>query len=344
MADKWILIVDDEENLLSILKNSLIKLGRNYRIVTASNGSLALEQLKQFHFDLIVTDYKMGGMNGLELLENIRMMQPKARVILMTAYGNSAVEAEASRLNAYRYLKKPLEIEAFREIVREATADAAAPGSGVMVLSEQDYREIDRMLSDLHAVVKARYTVITDIEGRYITCRGVYENLPLTTIASLLGGSLATLTEAGRMIDNRKDATHLAFREGVCDDLYVVNAGRMFLLTLLVAHDPAGGRLCTVWSSIQKTVASLQERFTRTDRAGTGNVITKDFEQAFSGQLQNLMDGRKPETDARPAPPAAPPSAPPAGASSEPLFKPGLRDSAWADKKDEKENDRPGLH
>src|SRR5271157_3828860 len=134
MADKWILIVDDEDSILSILKNSLIKLGREYRVVTAPDGYTALDQLKQFHFDLVVTDYKMAGMNGLELLDRIHQAQPKVRVILMTAYGNSSVEAEASRLKAYRYLSKPLEIETFRQVVKEATGSAASTPPGVLVL------------------------------------------------------------------------------------------------------------------------------------------------------------------------------------------------------------------
>ena len=79
MADKWILIVDDDDSILSILKNSLIKLGHEYQVVTASDGYQALDQLKQFHFDLVVTDYKMAGMNGLELLDKIHQAQTEVR-------------------------------------------------------------------------------------------------------------------------------------------------------------------------------------------------------------------------------------------------------------------------
>ena len=102
MADFWVLIVDDEDGVLSVLKNSLRKLGEEFRVTTAAGGEAALEQLIQRKFDLVVTDYKMAGMNGLELLEKVHAIHPDTRVILMTAYGSAAVEDEASRLQAYR--------------------------------------------------------------------------------------------------------------------------------------------------------------------------------------------------------------------------------------------------
>src|SRR4030042_1732702 len=156
MADYWVLIVDDEDGVLSVLKNSLRKLGEQFRVSTAAGGEAALDMLIQRKYDLVVTDYKMAGMNGLELLEKVRAVHPETRVILMTAYGSAAVETEASRLQAYKYLAKPLEIEAFRQIVREAAGSAAADSSGILVLSDTDYRAVDRVLCRLQGDVAAR--------------------------------------------------------------------------------------------------------------------------------------------------------------------------------------------
>ena len=81
MTDKSILIVDDEESILTVLKSSLKKLVTEYRVVTVANGQAALEQIKQRSFDLVVTDYKMAGLDGLRLLEQIRLERPETRVI-----------------------------------------------------------------------------------------------------------------------------------------------------------------------------------------------------------------------------------------------------------------------
>ncbi len=317
MADKWILIVDDEDSILSILKNSLIKLGPKYRVVTASNGYAALAQLMQAHFDLVVTDYKMAGMNGLELLEKIHQAQPEVRVILMTAYGNTSVEAEASRLKAYRYLSKPLEIETFRQVVKEATGSVAATPRGVLVLSEQDYREVDRILSELQAAVGARCIFLTDSEGKYIARTGIVANLPLAKISSLLGGSLATLIEAGRIIDNEEEAVNLAYREGKHDNLYVANVGLQFLLIIIVPRDSINSRLGTVWYSAQVAVATLREKFAHGEYTTPDDLLGGNLEEAVSEELSKILSLSREE---RPAanPSGTPPPAEviPAGSNS----------------------------
>jgi CheY-like chemotaxis protein len=200
MADFWVLIVDDEDGVLSVLKNSLRKLGDQFRVSTATGGEDAMDMLIQRKYDLVVTDYKMAGMNGLELLEKVHAIRPETRVILMTAYGSAAVESEAARLQAYRYLPKPLEIESFRRIVREAAGDALPDASGILVLSEKDYRDVDRILCQLQGDVAARCILMADGEGRCLARAGNTEYLDLTQLASLLGGSMTTLGEAGKAV------------------------------------------------------------------------------------------------------------------------------------------------
>ncbi len=142
MNEKRILIVDDEAAILSVLKGSLKKLGDEYVVATAPDGQSALAQLKRSPFDPVITDYRMAGMDGLELLEEVRALQPNARTILMTAYGNDKVEEEARRLQAYRYLIKPLEIDNFRWIVKSALNDVAISRPGILILSDERYKEI----------------------------------------------------------------------------------------------------------------------------------------------------------------------------------------------------------
>jgi DNA-binding NtrC family response regulator len=125
MSYKRILIVDDEESVLTILKHSLKKLGPDCEVLTANNGFAALDELQTQKFDLVVTDYNMEQINGLELIEAINHLQPTARVIMITAYGSDALEAEARRLRVYHYFTKPLEINDFRQVVREALSKPA---------------------------------------------------------------------------------------------------------------------------------------------------------------------------------------------------------------------------
>jgi two-component system response regulator (stage 0 sporulation protein F) len=288
MADFWVLIVDDEDGVLSVLKNSLRKLGEQFRVSTAAGGEAALDMLIQRKYDLVVTDYKMAGMNGLELLEKVRAVHPETRVILMTAYGSAAVETEASRLQAYKYLAKPLEIEAFRQIVREAAGSAAADSSGILVLSDTDYREVDRVLCRLQGDVAARCILLADSEGRCLARAGNVEDLDLTQIAALLGGSMTTLDEAGKAVDPNTEGVNLAYREGKREDLYAVNVGS-FLLILVIDRGPFSSKLGSVWYSAQKAAAELREKFRSADFHTTENTLGQDMEQALYGELQKIF-------------------------------------------------------
>ncbi|MGB7539150.1 MAG: response regulator [Anaerolineales bacterium] len=288
MADFWVLIVDDEDGVLSVLKNSLRKLGGQFRVATAAGGEAAMDMLIQRKFDLVVTDYKMAGMNGLELLEKVRAVRPETRVILMTAYGSAAVETEASRLQAYKYLAKPLEIEAFRQIVREAAGSASPDSSGILVLSDQDYREVDRVLCRLQGDVAARCILLADSEGRCLARAGNFEDIDLTQIASLLGGSMTTLDEAGKAVDKNAEGVNLAYREGKHEDLYAVNIGS-FLLILVIDRGPFASKLGSVWYSAQKAAAELREKFRSGNYHTTENTLGRDMEQALYGELQKIF-------------------------------------------------------
>jgi CheY-like chemotaxis protein/predicted regulator of Ras-like GTPase activity (Roadblock/LC7/MglB family) len=289
MPDKWILIVDDEESVLALMLGSIKNLGQEYRVITVTNGQAALEQVKQRHFDLVVTDFRMAGMDGLQLLEEIRSVRPDTRVILMTAYANSAVEAEAARLNAYRYLTKPLEIKSFLQIVKDAVGTAGLNQGGVLVLSEDDYRKLNKVLIQLQQDIGARCVFLTDGEGRSIARTGDVGNLPIARIASLLGGSITTLAEAGRTIDGNEDVINLAYREGKSDNLYAINIGSQFLLIILIERGPYSSRLGLVWYSAQNAAASLLEGLNNAKYSSPGNVLGEHLDEAVNEELDKLF-------------------------------------------------------
>ena len=102
-----ILIVDDEKGQREILRTILKKEG--YRIVEAPSAKEALTRLAEDGFDLILTDLKMPGMSGLELLETVLADDPQQAVVIMTAHGTIDSAVEAMRKGAFDYLEKPLE-------------------------------------------------------------------------------------------------------------------------------------------------------------------------------------------------------------------------------------------
>ncbi|EHP85436.1 putative two component, sigma54 specific, transcriptional regulator, Fis family [Geobacter metallireducens RCH3] len=102
-----ILIVDDERAQREIIQTILE--GEGYRVAAAPGGREALEQLETSEFDVILTDLKMQGMSGMELLERVLEADPLQCAIMMTAHGTVDSAVEAMKKGAFDYLEKPLE-------------------------------------------------------------------------------------------------------------------------------------------------------------------------------------------------------------------------------------------
>jgi DNA-binding NtrC family response regulator len=91
-----------------------------YDVNTATNGEQALEQLKNERFDLLLSDMKMPGISGLELLTRALELDPDIKVILITAYATVQQAVEAVKLGAFDYLTKPFEKEELGVTIQKA--------------------------------------------------------------------------------------------------------------------------------------------------------------------------------------------------------------------------------
>src|SRR5215475_2105630 len=104
-----ILIVDDEKNIRSHISTYVRGLG--HRAEVAADPTAALSVLEHEAVDLVLSDVRMAGMDGLALLREIRRRRPEAVVVLMTAYATVEQAVEAMRAGAYDYLVKPFSLE-----------------------------------------------------------------------------------------------------------------------------------------------------------------------------------------------------------------------------------------
>jgi len=293
MTEKWILLVDDEESILAVMIGSLNKLGQEYHVVTVMDGQAALKKFQERRFDLVVTDFKMPVMNGLQLLEKIQSVRPDTPVILITAFPNPDMEAEAARLHAFRYLTKPLMMEPFLQIVKEAVGTSELNPDGVLSLGEDDFRKLNQILHQLESDVSARCVFLTDGEGRTITRSGSYEKLPISRIASLLSGSIATLAEAGRTIGNNETVINLAYCEGKSDNLYAINIGSQFLLLLIIDRGPSSSRLGLVWYYAHLAATSLLAVLKSAKYTSPVNMLGEDLDQVINGEFDELFHEEK---------------------------------------------------
>ncbi len=132
-----ILIVDDEKVQLEILEGFLVKQG--YEATAAEDGQRALEKFKNGSFDLVLTDYRMPGMDGIQLLREVRRLQPEAVVVIMTAYGTVGTAVAAMKEGAYDYLTKPIDLDELLLLIQRVEREVGL---------DQENRELKEQLRE----------------------------------------------------------------------------------------------------------------------------------------------------------------------------------------------------
>jgi DNA-binding NtrC family response regulator len=151
-----ILVVDDEPVVQRTVKSLLHTQGYD-DVATAGDGEEALTRLDRQPFDVLVSDIRMPGLSGLEVLERSRALHPRLGVILMTGYADVDTAIEAFRRGATDYLRKPFEPDDLKLSVeralrgRRAAGPAASPPRGLRAaLLEFEQRYVEEALAEAH--------------------------------------------------------------------------------------------------------------------------------------------------------------------------------------------------
>ncbi len=148
LGEMRVLFVDDEEGVRNLAKEFLESENRDIEVNIASSGAQALSILGEKSYDVIVADYRMSGMDGLELLDHLRSRENDIPFILLTARGMEEVAMRALNLGADRYLKKaPDPSKQYRELT-EAILDVVEESKGTFNLGMLPSR-IRRLLVDM---------------------------------------------------------------------------------------------------------------------------------------------------------------------------------------------------
>ncbi|MER3543563.1 MAG: hypothetical protein C4311_02905 [Chloroflexota bacterium] len=115
-----VLVVDDERTVRIGLEKLLRRSG--YEVTTAESAEEALEHLRRTEFDVVMSDIRMNGLTGIDLLAQIQQIAPTTGVILMTGYASVDTAVEALRLRAYDYLTKPFDNDHVRATLERAVS------------------------------------------------------------------------------------------------------------------------------------------------------------------------------------------------------------------------------
>jgi len=118
MMEASLLIVDDEEIALHNLQHVMEKAG--YHVTAAQSGATAITLLASRHFDVVLTDLRMEGVDGMDVLKKSRELQPEAEVIFITGFATAESAVQALKHGAFYYIAKPFRLDEVRKVVAEA--------------------------------------------------------------------------------------------------------------------------------------------------------------------------------------------------------------------------------
>lgn len=119
-----LLLVDDNQTFLYAGRELLTRQRASFIVDTASDAELALFAIRQHEYDVVVSDIRLPGLDGLALLEECHRIQPDTPVVLITGHGDIELEEKAARLGAYAFLHKPVDPDAFYSAVNRAALRA----------------------------------------------------------------------------------------------------------------------------------------------------------------------------------------------------------------------------
>lgn len=190
MTIEKVLVVDDEILMRNFIEATLAR--KNLEVVTAENGMKAVELLKEQTFDLVITDMKMPGLTGIDVLRKVKEASPDTIVVVITAFGSIENAVEAMKLGAFNYLLKPFTpdtIEALLEKAREHQAlvvenqylrQEVSGGSGktaAKVIAESPIMK--NVLADVHRIAKSNASVFINGEsgtGKEVIAHAIHYN------------------------------------------------------------------------------------------------------------------------------------------------------------------------
>lgn len=256
VTDKSVLIVDDEEKVVFFLRESLEELGRDFTIGTAGSAEEALEKIKSRPYDLVISDLRMPGIDGLQLLERVKQTHPNTRFILMTAYGSDEVEARAHGLEVYRYITKPFHVSDLLTVTRQALSDLTVREENGFAVPDDHTDAVSRTLSNLRFEVGAQCVLLADLQGHIVSEVGITQGLETGTLMPLVAQGLTSVSGIAQYLQD-EETFNLHFHEGKRYDIYSTSVADDLFLTIIFDRGKQPSRIGMVWLYAKRAIQDL---------------------------------------------------------------------------------------
>lgn len=287
MSKKHVLVVDDAKDIVFLLMHSIKRLGPEYEVVTAHDGATALELLQKQKFDLLITDYMMPGMTGVDLVQAVRKVSPETQVVLMTAHDTRGMRHTVEALQLGGYLGKPFTVPEIIEVVQRAIAKThqaqETPHPDAVGLSLN--RTVDERLELLRSKTGAHFVLLVSTSGHPLRVVGETSRTKISRLAAFVAANFLAVTELASLLGDNESIFKSSYYEGSKYNIYAYDINGEFLLAVVFGTQ---GKPGTVWFYTKQAGVELAElllKATKGEATENSDInVANDFAGMFGAQ------------------------------------------------------------
>jgi DNA-binding response OmpR family regulator len=293
---KQILVVDDYFQMLEFLRSVLEFSHHEYQVLAVPSAEEGLFELRRTRFDLIITDVRLPGMSGFDLVRKINKLDSEIPIIMITAYSSEQGKREADDLGVRRYFKKPLDpdelLAAVHTLLYGAEEEEESATESAEVSLSLDVR---RRLESLRADTGARYVMLSRSGGQILYDGGAGQALDLPVLAVGIAESMQTSFLLAHHLESPEPFT-IQYQVGKKYDLYFANVGQDYIVSLFFDAPARRGRLGTIWVFAQRAINDLQALLAN---QGTGDTAVEPQLDEIAG-LEETAELEQPAQEVEP--------------------------------------------
>ncbi|MCP4417929.1 MAG: response regulator [Chloroflexi bacterium] len=258
---KQILVVDDHFEMLEFLRSMLELSNQDCEVLAVPSAEEGLLELRRTRFDLLITDVRLPGMSGFDLVRRLQGMERTTPVIMITAYSSNQGRKEASDLGVYRYFQKPLDTDSVLTAVHtalygESVTLPPAVSSVEAVPETAVSNNLQRRLDSLRVDTGAMHLTLTSVLGEILFSAGDGRQFNMQKLMGIVADNLSSSFLLAEELGATEPFT-LQYHTGDNFEFYCANVGRGHFLTLFFDMAARRGRIGTIWVFTQRAIKEL---------------------------------------------------------------------------------------
>jgi CheY-like chemotaxis protein len=223
MAAYRILIVEDQREVSRLLRNALETLKHDFEVIEIPSGEEAILDSSRKKVDLLLADYFLPGMSGIELMHKVRSRHPKAKVILITGMTDPTIRKEVAEADADAFFLKPVPMANFLDTAERllGLVGTHLPPERILIGGEDVERALPDLLAGLRQDLEAAAVLLLDTSGQVLARAGdLPDNNAEVSLLSSLFSIFSASQKVSRLIGQKVDSSWHVFNDGDYDLIF----------------------------------------------------------------------------------------------------------------------------